>query len=134
MDDADFLGRGWAYPVVPKGQGGDIALVEHEQDVAQAVRLILETGRGERVMRPDFGAGLNEFMFEPLNATTLALMRHRVEEALVIWEPRIRVQEVEVSFDRANPGRVDIAIGYELRSTNTFYNLVYPFHLQEGTA
>ncbi len=133
MDDKEFLGRGWAYPVALDHPGGDVALAEHEQDIAQAVRIIIETGRGERVMRPDFGAGLNDFMFEPLNTTTMALMRHRVEEALITWEPRIRVQSVEVTADRASQGRVDVTVGYEVRSTNTFYNLVYPFHLQEGT-
>ena len=132
MDDKAFLGRGWAYPVSVNATTGDISLVDHEEDIAQAVRLILETGRGERVMRPDFGAGLNEFVFEPINTTTRALIRHRVEEALVTWEPRIRVQAVEVTADQASLGRVDIAIEYEVRSTNTFYNLVYPFYLQEG--
>lgn len=133
MGDKEFLGRGWAYPVALDRPSGDVALAEHEQDIAQAVRIIIETGRGERVMRPDFGAGLNEFVFEPLNTTTMALMRHRVEEALISWEPRIRVQSVEVTAERASQGRVDITVGYEVRSTNTFYNLVYPFHLQEGT-
>ena len=132
MDDKAFLGRGWAYPVTIDAMTGDIALVDHEEDIAQAVRLIIETGRGERVMRPDFGAGLNEFVFEPINTTTMALIRHRVEEALVTWEPRIRVQAVEVTADQASLGRIDIAIEYEVRSTNTFYNLVYPFYLQEG--
>ena len=132
MDDKAFLGRGWAYPVTIDAMTGDIALVDHEEDIAQAVRLIIETGRGERVMRPDFGAGLNEFVFEPINTTTMALIRHRVEEALVTWEPRIRVQAVEVTADQASLGRIDIVIEYEVRSTNTFYNLVYPFYLQEG--
>ena len=132
MDDKAFLGRGWAYPVAPNASRSDVALAEHEEDIRQAVRLILETDRGERVMRPEFGAGLNEFVFEPINNTTKALIRHRVEEALVTWEPRIRVQSVEVSANQAAMGRLDIAIEYEVRSTNTFYNLVYPFYLQEG--
>ena len=132
MDDKSFLGRGWAYPVAPNATGNDVALVEHEEDIRQAVRLILETNRGERLMRPDFGAGLNDFVFELINNTTKALIRHRVEEALVTWEPRIRVRVVEVKSDKAEKGRLDIAIEYEVRSTNTFYNLVYPFYLQEG--
>ena len=133
MDDKAFLGRGWAYPVSVDAMTGDISLVDHEEDIAQAVRLIIETGRGERVMRPDFGAGLNDFVFEPTSTTTMALIRHRVEEALITWEPRVRVQAVEVKANRASLGRIDIAIEYEVRSTNTFYNLVYPVHLQEGT-
>ena len=132
MDDKAFLGRGWAYPIAPNAKGNDVALVEHEEDIRKAVRLILETNRGERLMRPDFGAGLNDFVFELINNTTKALIRHRVEEALVTWEPRIHVRTVEVKSDKAEKGRLDIAIEYEVRSTNTFYNLVYPFYLQEG--
>ncbi len=134
MNDNTFLGRGWAYPVAPNESGGDAALVEYADDIRQAVRIILETARGERVMRPDFGAGLNEFLFEPINTGTLALIRHRVEESLVTWEPRIRVQSVQVTAPDAAAGRLDIAIEYAVRATNSFYNLVYPFYLREGTA
>ena len=132
VDDKAFLGRGWAYPVAPDAARSNVALAEHEEDIRQAVRIIIETGRGERVMRPDFGAGLNEFMFEPINNTTMALIRHRVEEALITWEPRIRVKSVDVSAPEPAKGRLEIAIEYEVRSTNTFYNVVYPFYLQEG--
>lgn len=134
MHDKAFLGRGWGFPLGPNSTHDDVALAEHEEDIRQAVLIILQTGRGERVMRADFGAGLNDFMFEPLNSTTMALLRHRVEEALITWEPRIRLQSVEVSAPEAAQGRLSIAIEYEVRSTNTFYNLVYPFHLQEGLA
>jgi phage baseplate assembly protein W len=134
MDPKAFLGRGWSYLVKPSADAADVALSEHEEDVRQAVRIILETGRGERVMRPDFGAGLDDFLFEPINTTTLALIRHRVDEALTVWEPRIRVQTIDVAANPAEPGRIDIEIDYSIRSTNTFYNLVYPFYIQEGGA
>ena len=132
FDSKAFLGRGWAYPVAVDAARDDIALAEHEQDIRQAVLIILETNRGERVMRPDFGAGLDEFVFEPINTTTMALLQHRVEESLITWEPRIRVQAVTVDAPDAALGRLDVSIAYEVRSTNTFYNLVYPFYLQEG--
>jgi phage baseplate assembly protein W len=132
MDAKAFLGRGWSYPVQPNDAATDVRLAEHEEDVRQAVRIILETGRGERVMRPDFGAGLDDFLFEPINTTTLALIRHRVEEALITWEPRIRVVEIDVAPNAAQRSRIDIEIDYFVRATNTFYNLVYPFYVQEG--
>jgi phage baseplate assembly protein W len=134
LDPKGFLGRGWAFPVQATADGGDVALAEYEEDVRQAVRIILETNRGERVMRPEFGAGLGDFVFEPLNTTTMALIRHRVEESLVTWEPRIRVEQIDVRFDATVRSRVDIVIEYRVRATNTFYNLVYPFYLQEGGA
>src|SRR4051812_33475886 len=97
MDPKAFLGRGWTYPGQPDASGTDIALSAHEEDVRQAVRIILETNRGERLMRPDFGAGLGDFVFEPLSTTTYALIRQRVEEALVTWEPRIHLERVDVA-------------------------------------
>ena len=134
MDAKAFLGRGWSYPVQPNAAANDVALVEYEEDVRQAVRIILETGRGERVMRPDFGAGLDDFLFEPINTTTLALIRHRVEEALIAWEPRIRVENIDVQPNANEQSRIDIEVDYSVRATNTFYNLVYPFYIQEGGA
>ncbi len=130
MDDREFLGRGWAFPVAPDARG-EVALAEYERDVQEAVRIILGTAQGERVMRPDFGAGLETLVFEPMNTTTIALVRHRVEQALITWEPRIDNVTVEV---RAEPtrGRLSIDVRYRVRATNTFYNLVYPFYLLEG--
>ena len=124
-----FLGRGFAFPL--RLDGGHLGMAEHEEDIHQAIRIILDTEPGERVMRPDFGAGLRALLFEPINQHTTALIRHRVEQALIQWEPRIDSIGVGV---RATPtaGRIDIDLRYRVRTTNTFYNLVYPFYLQEG--
>jgi Bacteriophage baseplate protein W len=128
---ADFLGRGWAFP---EGVGPDdeVAMVADVDDIRQSIRLILETDPGERVMRPDFGAGLRQLLFEPINTHTLVMVQHRVEQALLTWEPRINVDRVTVSAEDAALGRLLIRIDYEVRATNTFYNLVYPFYLQEA--
>src|SRR5262245_48358206 len=93
-----FLGKGWAFPASPDATG-NIEMSAYEEDVRQAVRIILGTAQGERVMRPDFGAGLRELVFSPINTTTMALVRHRVEEALVDWEPRIDNVTVAVSAE-----------------------------------
>lgn len=129
--DKTFLGRGWSFPVTWAVSDG-VAMTAYEEDIRQAIRIILETRRGERVMRPDFGSGLHELVFEPLNTTTAELARHRVEQALVLWEPRIDVDEVIVTPERGAIARLSINIRYRVRSTNTFYNLVYPFYFQEG--
>jgi len=125
-----FLGTGWAFPCEVDSSGEE-AVVSLEEDVRQAVRIILGTAQGERVMRPDFGAGLRALVFEPINTTTVALARHRVEEALLNWEPRIDNIKVQVNPE-PRQGRLMIEITYRIRSTNTFYNLVYPFYLTEG--
>jgi phage baseplate assembly protein W len=103
----------------------------YEEDVRQATRIVLGTSPGERVMRPTFGAGLRDLVFEPLSTTTMALAKHRVEVALATWEPRIDVKGVTVEALR-DQGRMDITVSYVVRATNTFYNLVYPFYLLEG--
>ncbi len=131
--DARVLGRGWASPARVEA-AGEAALEAGAEKVRQSVRLILGTRRGERVMRPDFGAGLEDFLFEPISTTTAALLGHRVETALVQWEPRIDVTEVRVEVGDRRLGRLDIVIGYRIRTSNTFYNLVYPFFLHEGGA
>ena len=124
----DFLGRGWAFPVAT-GDDAEIRMVEDAEDVRQAILLILETEPGERVMRPDFGAGLRSLVFEPMSSRLLALIRYRVEQALTTWEPRIALQRVEISAPEPASGRLVVEIRYAIRATNTFYNLVYPFYL-----
>lgn len=124
-----FLGVGWGFPVEP---GDDaVAMAGYEADVRQSILIILQTERGERVMRPEFGAGLGEFVFEPVNPTTMALLKKRVEEALVDWEPRIDIQTVAVTTSDER-SRLLIDVGYRVRATNTANNLVYPFYLMEG--
>jgi uncharacterized protein len=125
-----FLGVGWAFPLAPAASG-DVASAVYEADVQQAVRIILATAPGERVMRPDFGAGLKALMFEPMNTTTAALAQYNVQKALIQWEPRIDQIMVNVTTQPAN-GSLLIQIRYRVRLTNVFYNLVYPFYLSEG--
>ncbi len=129
-DSKAFLGRGWAFPVAVDPTR-EITTAAYEDDIEQAVRIILGTEPGERVMRPDFGAGLRGLTFEPINTTTMALAQYRVQHALTLWEPRIDRLTVKVDADPPN-GRLNIAVSYRVRTTNTFYNLVYPFYLQEG--
>jgi hypothetical protein len=129
-DSRAFLGRGWAFPVALDATGA-IAEAEYETDIEQSVRIILGTEPGERVMRPDFGAGLRGLVFEPINTTTMALVQYRVQNALVLWEPRIDSVTVVVSADPPL-GKLQVDISYRIRTTNTFYNLVYPFYVQEG--
>lgn len=128
-----FLGIGWAFPPCVS-QDGSTAMAAYEQDVHQAIWIILSTDWGERMMRPDFGAGLRSFVFGPLSRTTLQRVQTRVQEALVTWEPRINVEQVKVTFDPNEPGKLLIAITYSIRVTNTRHNLVYPFFLEEGAA
>jgi uncharacterized protein len=125
-----FLGVGWNYPVGQRA--GHTAVAQYEEDIRQAIRIILLTNPGERVMRPTFGAGLNDFLFEPVTPSTMTALETRVREALIDDEPRIDVNTVTVTADDSTSGRVLIDIVYRVRSSNALANLVYPFYLGEG--
>jgi phage baseplate assembly protein W len=128
-----FLGIGWAFP--PRIQAdGAVAESVYEEDIREAIRIILGTSPGERVMRPEFGAGLDQFLFEPVTPTTVGRVERQVREALVTWEPRIDVDGVAVRPEGAPPVVLMIELAYRVRATNARANLVYPFYLQEGPA
>jgi Bacteriophage baseplate protein W len=128
----DFLGRGWTFPigVDPTGR---IALSEYEEDIREALRIILLTSKGERVMRPEFGAGLHDFVFESMSATTIGRMQAAITDALVKWEPRVQVIGVTVEPEHGETGKLLIDIEYRVRATNNRFNLVFPFYLKEQT-
>jgi phage baseplate assembly protein W len=128
-----FLGVGWAFPVQFE-MDASLSVAIYEEDIRQAILIILGTNRRERIMRPEFGAGLDDFLFEPVTATTTERIRTRVLEALVDWEPRIDVEEVTVVPASRLRNQLDITVSYRVRATNTLHNLVYPFYLHEGAA
>jgi uncharacterized protein len=130
MADTDFLGLGWNFPVGLDG-GGQIALTsDGEQSVRQSIWTILATSPGERVMRPDFGCGIHDLVFGVNNAATATAVTRAVREALATWEPRIDVLDVYASPDPTRPSVLVIEINYQVRSTNSRFNLVYPFYLE----
>jgi len=127
----EFLGVGWTYPVGTK-MNGDIAMSQFEDDIREAILIILGTAKGERVMRPDFGCGIHDLVFAPINTATITLVENSVREALTVYEPRIELIKVEALSDRAEEGKLLVNIDYRVRSTNSRFNLVYPFYLKEG--
>jgi phage baseplate assembly protein W len=127
----DFLGRGWAFPV-DVDAGGDIRTAAGEATVEESIRVIIGTAKGERVMRPDFGCGIHEYVFETVDANTLTLVETSVEEALIEFEPRIAVEDVTASTDELSEGVLRIEVDYRIRDSNTRRNLVYPFYVEGG--
>ncbi len=127
-NERHFLGQGWRFPLGVDGRGG-LGLSRYEHDIEEAIKIILGTAQGERVMRPEFGSSIHEFVFAPNNATTAGLLAFHVNEALARWEPRIDVTGVNVQPDPLEPSRVLIDIDYVVKSTNDEVNMVYPFYL-----
>lgn len=126
-----FIGNGWAHPVSIDAQGSFRRAGETDL-IARSIHLILGTARGERMMRPEFGSTLADFVFKPLTAANRGRMATAVKAALQTWEPRIRVLDVAVSVAPDDPAKALISVDYEIRRSNTRANLVYPFYL-EGT-
>lgn len=129
--EKNFLGVGWKYPVRTEITGR-IAMSRYEEDIHEAIRIILGTAKGERVMRPDYGCGVHELVFTPINVATKSLVENSVQEALTLWEPRIELTKVEASDQEASAGKLLVSIDYRVRVTNNRFNLVYPFYLKEG--
>lgn len=130
----EIVGRGWSFD--PRtglhiGLQGKIALTNERNEIEQAIEIILSTAPGERVMRPTFGCRLYELVFAPNNSLTVATARRYVEEALGMWEPRIRVRQVNLwpEEDEAGQSFLRIEIEYEVKVTRDLRSLVYPFYL-----
>src|SRR5581483_5052642 len=113
----DFLGVGWAFPVGVDARGR-IALARQERDIEEAIRIILLTPKGQRMMRPEFGCRIHDLLFAPNDATTAGLAAYYVEDALGMWEPRIAVREVRVRPDPETQTRLLINIRYEVKATH----------------
>jgi uncharacterized protein len=127
----DFLGSGWAFPVGVDARGR-IALARRERDVEEAIHMILLTPKGQRIMRPEFGCQIHDLIFAPNDATTAGLAAYYVEEALGMWEPRIRVLDVEATTDTDDSSRLLIEIRYEIKATHDQRALVFPFYRIPG--
>lgn len=127
----DFLGTGWQAPV-DTDHRGDIELSSAEDNIEENIRLVLGTAQGERVMRPEFGCAIHDYVFSTVDLTTLSLMEDAVRDALIRWEPRIDIEDIDARPDESRPNRVLIDIEYRVRSTNSTANMVYPFYLAEG--
>lgn len=124
-----FLGVGWGFPV--SAANGAITIAEYEDSVSQSIWIILGTAKGERVMRPDFGCRIYDLVFENITPATVAKVSEAVREALLMFETRIDVLDVQVQSE--NNGEVLlISVEYEVRATNNVFNLVYPFYLERS--
>lgn len=130
--DKEFLGRGWAFPVVIEPVLGRVNSVKYEQDIEQSIRIILGTAKGERVMRSNFGCGIHDLVFGAINRSLITQVEQSVREALTSFETRIDVDDVSVDSSDAINGRLLINLDYRIRATNQPGNFVYPFYFKEA--
>jgi phage baseplate assembly protein W len=125
----EFEGRGWQFPIRLDNDGA-IAEAREEDKVRQSIEIILRTAPGERVMRPDFGCGIHDLVFDTVSGAMVGRVASVVAGALATWEPRIDVLSVNPQQDTDDPTRLLIEINYRIRSSNSRFNLVFPFYVQ----
>ncbi len=127
MAGSPFTGRGWAFPLRTTA-GGGIALVDGDTEIAEAIRLVLGTAKGERPMRPEFGCGIHDLVFSPTEQRLLGRVEEEVRASLARWEPRIDLLDVVAAPDQHDNGTVLITVSYLVRDTDDPRNLVFPFY------
>jgi uncharacterized protein len=133
MSDQSFLGRGWGFPPAFDKRRKGVGMLEDEEDIQSSLHILLTTRIGERVMQPTYGCNLDELVFESLSSTFKSYIRDLVMSAILHHEPRIKLNSVELDDSRELEGFVMIEIDYTIRSTNTRFNYVYPYYINEGT-
>ncbi len=125
-----FLGQGWKFPV-DTGNNLLVNSSRYEESIRESIYIILGTRKGERLMRPDFGCGIHDFVFESINSITLGHIELSITDALTKYEPRIKLIKITISDKDIDRGILLITIQYEVITTNNKFNLVYPFAIQE---
>ena len=125
---SEVTGTGVAFPLRVDSQGS-LALVSGTDDIDEAITLIVSTAQGERPMRPLFGCGIHDYVFDTIDARTIAVLEREIRIALDRWEPRIEVAAIDIDTSEADAGRLPIDISYVVRATNDRRNLVYPFYV-----
>ena len=125
-----FLGRGWSFPLELTEEG--VRMSSYEQDIKESLRILFSTSPGERVNRYDYGCPLRRYVFEPLTAQTLVRMRNDITRAVILFEPRITLEDVSFE-EQPLEGLLLIHLTYTVVRTNNRNNMVYPFYLNEGT-
>jgi len=133
MNGDAFIGRGWRFPIKVNARGG-LDWSDGPDRIRDAIWLVLKTSVGERVMRPTFGAGVEDFVFQSNSAAARAELAQAIRTALVRWEPRIEIVAVRVDMVPDEPSQVIASVEYRIRMTNELFNVVLPFYLSEGVS
>ncbi|MEM6684525.1 MAG: GPW/gp25 family protein [Bacteroidota bacterium] len=133
LTTASYLGKGWDFPPKFLESQGEIKMISDIEDIESSLQIIITTRRGERVMRPKFGCDLTDQIFENLSATQMTMMKNRIKEAIIIYEPRVEVIKIALDTQNFLEGKFLIKIEYLIRATNTRRNIVFPYYITEAT-
>ena len=121
-----FLGNGWSFP--PRFEGSGVGMTADEADIHASLEILFGTAPGERFLVPKYGIDMHELMFEPMSTTMRTLLLDRVRTAILIYEPRIKLLNLQIDNPGPGEGALRILLEYEVRATNSRFNLVFPFY------
>ena len=133
QQDGSFLGTGWHFPPSFTKSGEEVEMVSDADDIHQSLQILLSTSLAERVMQDAFGCDLNRILFEPIDQRLINTVTDLVSDSILYHEPRIKLDGLDLSESEGEPGLLLIGIEYTVRSTNSRYNMVFPFYLNEAT-
>ena len=128
-----FLGIGWGFPPEFSENLNEVVMISEEEDIKSSLEILLTTRLGERVLLPNYGCNLQDFLFEKLDRTLITYAKDLIETAILYHEPRIDVIKIDVSETDTLEGQLIIEIVYKVRATNSRTNVVFPFYKGEGT-
>ncbi len=131
--DTTFLGRGWSFPPSFSKGGASVEMVSGSEDIEQSLRIILGTALGERVMHEPFGCDLQRFLFEEVDQGLINKLQRLISDAVLEFEPRIKLEKVDIREEDALAGRLSIRLVYVVHATNSRFNMVFPYYLMEAT-
>jgi phage baseplate assembly protein W len=124
-----FLGTGWSFPPEFVQETGEVLMTSDEKDIEASLIILLGTAFGERFLNPKYGLDMHEMLFEPMSTTMTTFLKDRMKTTILIYEPRINLISLELDSSALNEGKLPILLEYEIRATNSRFNLVYPFFL-----
>ncbi len=133
MSNGSFLGTGWSFPPSFDKTLNSVVMLSDEADIQSSLHVLLTTGLGERVMQPTYGCNLDSLVFESLTTTFISYICDLVKTAILYHEPRVKLNNVEVDDSRDLEGVILISIDYTVQTTNTRFNYVFPYYINEGT-
>jgi len=133
MEKESFLGTGWSFPPTFNNISGTVEMVSDEKDIFQSLHILLSTQLKERVMRSDFGCDLSALLYENITVTLLTKIKGIIENAILLYEPRIDLINIDFYTEETINGVINIEIVYKIRATNSRKNYVFPYYLEEGT-
>jgi uncharacterized protein len=131
-----FLGTGWSFPPTFNHETGTVEMSADMQDIQESLQILLSTSLGERVMQPDYGCSLDDYMFDAFNNSLIGIIKHHVENAILFFEPRIVTERVDVTASGSTDlieGKFTILVEYSIPETNSRFNFVYDYYLNEAS-